>query len=622
MKKKLVCLLALCFTLSLCTLPASALELEDARQLLREHYVDEIPDSILALDSLDEILSALNDPYTVYYTAEQYKSFLTSVNGDTVVGIGVSIQNVFQDGYRILSALPDSPALEAGIEAGDRIIAVDGITLTATHSLTALLSGEEGTNVTVTILRTDGTQKDFTLTRRAVAIPIVTYEQQGSIGFIDCTSFGSSTSDVVEEALLTMEKDISVWVMDLRSNSGGIAKAAAATAGHFAGDQSMMHLWNSSGYSNQYYTINYPDLTEKPLILLTGSGSASGAESFASCARDHEFGIAVGQRTFGKGVAQTVYDQNTHEELFDGDAFKITAYRFYSPDDTTNHIVGILPTLLVSKENTEAVARLLSSPEPQQRASRYWKLELADQTFYIERETALAEENLPAFTELLEALPPSAKLYQGYKAQMWERITLDTLIAEAELDCSLRTFTDITDSPFAREIETLSVYKLLSGYDDGTFRPTQTLTRAQFSAMIATALNLPKGSGTSPFSDVSGQTWYAPFISAMTARGFLAGYEDGTFRPDAPITCQEIVTVLNAVAAWANTDAYERSQEELYLSDWARYIDWADWAQIPARDLTELGLDLSGLTPSAPAQRQQAAGLLCRMMEALHLLWN
>ena len=130
MKKKLAALLALCLTLTLTVLPAAALEAEDAKQLLAQYYVDGVPEDVMELDSLEEILEALDDPYTTYMSAEEYQKFLSAVNGETVVGIGVSVQNAFDNGFRIMSILPDSPALEAGLEAGDRIIAVDGQTLT------------------------------------------------------------------------------------------------------------------------------------------------------------------------------------------------------------------------------------------------------------------------------------------------------------------------------------------------------------------------------------------------------------------------------------------------------------------------------------------------------------
>ena len=186
MKKKLARLLALCLTVSLSVLPAAALELEDARELLRTQYVDPIPEEILALDSLDAILAALDDPYTVYYTAEEYAAFLESVNGETLVGIGVSIQTVYDGGFRILAVLPDTPAQEAGLVAGDCIIAVDGVALSTTSDITGALGGEAGTSVTVTVLRADGTLTDFTLVRRVFSVPIVTYEMDGDACLIDC----------------------------------------------------------------------------------------------------------------------------------------------------------------------------------------------------------------------------------------------------------------------------------------------------------------------------------------------------------------------------------------------------------------------------------------------------
>lgn len=118
MKKFLSAFLSLAVALSLTALPASALELEDAKTLLQTYYVDPLPDEIWSLDSLDEILEAIGDPYTVYMNTEEYQAFLSSVNGDTVVGIGASVENAYNDGYRIMSILPDSPPLRLGWRPG------------------------------------------------------------------------------------------------------------------------------------------------------------------------------------------------------------------------------------------------------------------------------------------------------------------------------------------------------------------------------------------------------------------------------------------------------------------------------------------------------------------------
>ena len=125
MKKTISALLALCLTLSLALVPASALELEDAKELLRQVYVDGIPDELLELDSLDAILEALGDPYTIYMDAEQYQTFNEIVNGQEVTGIGAAVEVDYNDGYLIVSILPNSPALEAGVLAGDVLVAVE-----------------------------------------------------------------------------------------------------------------------------------------------------------------------------------------------------------------------------------------------------------------------------------------------------------------------------------------------------------------------------------------------------------------------------------------------------------------------------------------------------------------
>ena len=200
MKKLLSSLLALCMALSLAVLPASALELEDAKKLLAVHYVDGVAPEVLELDSLDAILEAIGDPYTFYMTAEQYQSFNQTVNGRTVVGIGATVETAYDGGYRIMSVLPDSPALEAGIQPGDILTAVDGVPIPPDSDPRIPIVGKEGTPLTITLER-NGQVLEFSLVRRAVNIPIVTYDSVGSAGVIDCISFGSTTARSIQQAI-------------------------------------------------------------------------------------------------------------------------------------------------------------------------------------------------------------------------------------------------------------------------------------------------------------------------------------------------------------------------------------------------------------------------------------
>lgn len=620
MKRKLLsALLALSLTFSLSAAPAAALTLDEARQLLRDHYVDQIPESILSLDSLDEILEALGDPYTYYMTAEQYQQFTDSVNGETLVGVGITVQTAYDDGFLVLSILPNSPAKEAGLQAGDRIIAVDGVEMTATTDVRSAVTGKEGSTVTLTIRRSDGQVRDFTMQRRAVVIPIVTYDKEGNAGVIECISFGDSTGDTIEEALTALEPDVAAWIMDLRSNPGGDADAAAVSAGLFVGSDIMVYFRDANGNYRFVGTTQYcPDLTDKPLIILTSDYSASGAELFSADARDLGFGIAIGQTTFGKGIAQMIFNSANTEDLFDGDAMKITVYRFYSPDGTTNQWMGVIPTLVMSKENTKTAAMLLTQPEPSRNAG-YYKLELAGWTFYISRDEALSGDNRSAFTELLEALPPSAALYEGERNSGWNAVTPAKLAESLGLDFHARTFADAADSPFATEIDTLSTFGLLEGYEDGTFRPTNAITRAEFCAMLSNVLDLPEGQNLS-FSDVADDAWYNKAVSAMAARGFVSGMGDGTFRPDDTITYEQMTTILSSVAVWASMSAEElNGKTDISLAD---YQDFSPWAQRPAWIMDQLGALVGGLQPQDLATRETAAGMLYAMMDSLHMLWQ
>ena len=620
MKKLLSSLMALTMALSLAVLPSSALELEDAKKLLAIHYVDGVAPEVLELDSLDAILEAIGDPYTFYMTPEQYQSFNQSVNGRTVVGIGATVETAYDGGYRVMSVLPDSPALEVGIQPGDIITAVDGVPMSPDVDPRVPVTGEEGTVVTLTVSR-NGQSLEFTLTRRAVNIPIVTYEQVGSAGVIDCISFGSTTARSIQEAILEMDDDTAVWIVDLRANPGGDSGATATSASLFTGGGIMLYFRDGSGRYNYSYTLpEFPDMTDKPVIVLTSEHSASGSELFAGDMRTYQAGIALGQRSFGKGTAQIIFDETNSDVMVGGEAMKITTYRFFSPDGATNHVIGVLPTLLISPDNTNEAALLLTSPKPA-RAQDHLKLEIAGQTFYIAVKEAVKAENKAAFVELLEALSPSAKLYKGSATQTWTEIAPARLAQENSLAFTSRSFPDTADCTYAREIDTLAAYHILNGYEDGSFHPDDTLTRAQFATLVVSALDLPAGK-SGKFSDVSEGQWYSGPISAMTDMGFISGYGDGHFGPNDTITYQEMITVLSNVAAWTSMDGYDLNNSDLLPEELVEYYDYAEWARVPARNLDALEALTGELAPTDLVTREIAAATLCRLMESTHLIWN
>jgi len=626
MKSRLTRFLA-ALTAALFLIPTSAvaLDLDDARWLLENYYVEEIPDEILSLGSLEEILAALGDPYTGYYSAEEMAAFYSGVDGNALIGIGISTSPyIEEDGLLILSVIPNTPAAEAGLTAGDYILSVDGLTLTPSMDPSGIIGGEEGTQVALNVLKRDsGKTVTLVLTRRYFEVPIVTYGLVDGTPVVVADSFGASTASVTEQALERYPDWTGAWIYDLRSNPGGTSTAAADTAGLFLGNGKLIAYFEGAHLYDTLSTSRFQqDLTDNPIIILTNEYSASAAELFSAAIRDYDAGIAIGQRTYGKGVAQVVFDSSVYPELFDDDGLKITVYYFYSPSGTTNHTVGVLPTLTISNENSSNVALLLGD-EPPKQASGYWQLALAGYDFYISREKALSSEYRSAFCELLEALPPSAVLSQGSGSNTWTVTSAAKIAADASLALNSRAFTDTEDSFAHNAISLLAVHDLVSGYNDGTFRPEETITRAEFCALLCNAFNLnARFTSAVPFSDVAPGQWFYGAVSTMYEKGLISGYEDGTFHPNATITGQELVSILSNALRWLHKDGRSFHDMTYSQTQLSQYSDYAVWARKAALILDRYGaLDLQQSAQTA-ATRASAAQLLCSYMSALDLLWE
>ena len=626
MKKTLRFMAVLALVFSLLSVPVSALSVEDALGLLEEYYIDDLPPEAAQAQTVEELISLLNDPYTVYMPEQEHREFVDGINDTRLIGIGVSIE-VHEKGIFISSVLDDSPALDAGLTTGDIIQAVNGIPLTDTEHARSLLSGEEGTAVTITVLRADGTVTDFELIRREITVPTTvrySLSEDGNACVIVTTSFGNETPDHVADALKEYDATVNGFILDLSTNPGGTSTSGAATAGCFIGGATMLHLRDGQDrYSYTFTRPGTPALTQKGVIALTSPYSASSSELFLGAIRDHSAGIAIGQRTLGKGVAQLLLNEDNYPELFDGDGLKITVYRFFSPDGTTNDKIGVIPTLLMSLGNTYYAALLLCGDYTGS-AEGQLKLTLSEQMYYIDLNTAMSDDFRPAFVELLEALPLSAQLRCDDGTGKYVDTTPKAVAEMLGLsEYTPRTFSDLTDTPYTDSINTLTTYGMLGGYGDGTFRPNTHMTRAEFCALLGNMLDLATTPITqSIFPDVSPDSWYAPVVHAMHADGLVSGYEDGLFRPDDTISQQEVVSILANLSTRLNMYAYNRrnlSPEPEVMAEFARF---SDWAQQPAWLLDSCEVDLSALTtPQESITRGEAADLLCQLLTRTKVLW-
>ena len=605
------------------TTSAQALSVEEAYDILRRSYVDRLPRAAKDAESLDELFS-YTDNYTCYMTEEEYQTFLSSVEGEvSFAGIGAEITYA-PEGISIVSVLKGGGAEKAGLKAGDMIIAIEGESCApGSEEQRARLVGEAGTQVRVTVRHTDGSEEDYTITRAAVVQANTTVSAADGVGYIDCDSFGTQTGTYFQDGVRKYDSAVRTWIVDLRGNSGGLTSAAVTALGTFSGAGELVYFVDQSGESSaQRY--DGKDLTDKPAIVLVDSGSASASEIFAGGILGTSSGIVIGTRSYGKGVAQVLFDESNCPYLH-GDAVKVTAYRFYCAGGNTTDRIGVIPTLFLPQAQAAAAARLLSGEKTKDGA--YLHLVLNGCDFYVD--ISAAKESAPdALEAILTALTPSAVLYWGENGG-------ETALtpAQAREKCgfaaaSALDFTDVAGSEYAGEINALAASRIVLG-NQGKFRPDDTMTRAEVCALLAQALDL-YWLADGYFTDVAKESWYAPSVNAMAAIGLVSGVGGGKFDPNATMTQEEFITVLGNLVEFVNLDARKFLDKNplAILQPLPKYRNrgFSPWAIRGVEVLTNSVFDEDGnavnlyctafedIKPKAPILREQAAAALCRAL--------
>lgn len=613
---------ALGLTLTLALSPvAGAITVDEARDLLRANYIDEIPEEILSLPTIEEITNALGDPYTYYMTAEEYAAFQSDMGDTNVVGIGVMVEKT-TDGLLVSSVAPDAPAARAELQVGDLIVAVDGTTIEEAGSpdaLTTLITGEAGTEVTLTVLR-DGQELERTMTREAVVFPTVTGQVvDDHIGWLSCSSFGETSGAYFEEYITAEDEAADHWVVDLRSNPGGSATAVIQAVGYVLGNHDVAYVVDRQGslatWRPNPLPVEMPGLIQEPMVVLVDGNSASAAELFAAAMRDYQYGLVIGTRTFGKGIAQSVFEQP------DGSAFKITTSRYYSPGYSTPDRSGVLPHLVVDANLADEVARLLCGGAVEEPSQDVLAIALVDQTWYVHREEAVSEDYAPAFAELLATIAPNTPMTLDGKA------VTPAEVAEAwGVDYVSRWFDDVADSLYGDEINTLASLGVLLGNENGDFEPQDQLTRGELVSMMVQAMGYWcwQNQGSAPFTDVDQEDWYATAVDIAYNLGLIQGNEDGEFRADDPVDHQQFLTILARMGERSDLSIERRleqvTEEELAAEAVQAYDAWARPYVVTAEDLGFLAVPLEELDPTAPTTREEAAAMLYRMLDYIAII--
>jgi len=631
MKKYLSRLLAAALALVLLVVPASALTVDQALELLEELYYYEIPDEAYQAETLDELMSLLEDPYTQYMTAEEYQAFLKLLEGDSsVIGIGVSCQYT-PEGILIISTISGGSAREAGLQAGDLIVEIDGQScVPANEENAGRLTGPEGTQVSVTVLR-DGERKGYTLTRRPVVEPNVELSIEGRVGLLDCNSFGKDTGKEFAKLVKDNDGRVDVWVVDLRGNGGGYTNAAVDMLGALMGPGYHLYFETAAGGVEAVPAYDR-QATDKPVIVLTDGGSASASELTSGSLRDSGRGVLVGGRTYGKGVAQIMLDEDAlaslpeYDGYFEGDGLKITVYRFYSGGLNSPDKIGVIPTLLVDDEDTAAVALALCGSQEDAKLC----VMPGAVPYYVDPGT-----DGDTLSALLSALPPQALVFYADGGD-FQQVSAAEAAQRLGVAYESRWFTDLGDSRYADAVNAMGTYGLLRGDGKGHFTPKSGLTRAELCSMLASVLNVAYR-GESRFTDVDQNAWYGPSVNAMAYLGIVDGVGGGKFNPGGTLTQEEFHTILGRTARFFNVklDAYAQWVEQegrLTLGQSSALSGYSAWARNSMAVLAwglEDALDGTGdllfaslkeLSPKAPILREEAAAGMYAVLSGLEIL--
>lgn len=322
-------------------------KLDEIVALLNEVYVDGYDTDKLGDYLAQAAVAATGDRWSYYVSAEDYDAFVES-NENAYVGIGVTVESSddLTDGVQITKVTPNSPAEEAGIEADDRIYAVEGETVESLglDETKNRIRGEEGTEVTLTILR--GEKKfDVTVKRASVEVEVVKYSMlDGSIGYIKINNFEANSADRTIEAIDTLRgQGAKALVFDLRFNPGGRKDELVRVLDDLLPEGPLFRSVDYKG--NESVDYSDADCVELPMAVLVNGDSYSAAEFFAAALQEYDWATVVGTKTCGKANYQQTF------RLSDGSAVAVSTGHYQTPHGVTLANVGVTPDEIVEVDN-------------------------------------------------------------------------------------------------------------------------------------------------------------------------------------------------------------------------------------------------------------------------------
>ncbi len=323
----------------------TAAKVDVIEDTIKEYYLEEVDRSELENGIYTGLVNSLEDPYSVYYSAEELEELQMNTEG-IYYGIGAYLSKAATDEYCVISGvIENTPAEEAGLRADDIIYMVDGIEVAGMDitEVVSFIKGEEGTQVVLTLVREgESDYLEIPVERRKIESPTVSSEMlENGIGYIEITEFDDVTEDQFADALAECKGNgMKALILDLRSNPGGNLSTVCEISRMVLPKGMIVYTEDKYGKRDEYTCDGLRQL-RVPAVVLVNGYSASASEILAGAMKDHGIATIMGTTTFGKGIVQRVIS------LSDGSAVKLTVSKYYTPNGNDIHERGIEPDVEV-----------------------------------------------------------------------------------------------------------------------------------------------------------------------------------------------------------------------------------------------------------------------------------
>ena len=321
-------------------------KLDFLKDVIDLKYLEKTDEKTLKENIYKGLLQGLNDPYSVYYTKDEYDALKEETSG-SYCGIGALVsQNADTGVITAINVFKGSPAEKAGMKNGDIIFKVEDKEVTGEdlNNVVAKMKGEKDTKVKINVYRTSEKEYiDLEVTRDKVDVPTVEHkmlDKSKGIGYIQITQFEEVTYDQFKEALDELKKrGMKSVIFDLRNNPGGLYDTVCEMLDDLLPEGTLVYTKDKDG--NKQEKKSDANFLDMPMVVLQNENSASASEIFAGAIQDFGAGKIVGTQSFGKGIVQSIIP------LSDGSAVKLTVEKYYTPKGVNIHGKGITPDVKV-----------------------------------------------------------------------------------------------------------------------------------------------------------------------------------------------------------------------------------------------------------------------------------